>query len=178
MSRVQYTVEQLKKLGLVQVNNGPYQPIEKLVDKKPNKLPLLQPKNDTFLLPTGAYIDVLYRFDIDPCPAPRMTQKDKWLKPRRKPVERYFNWRNEFVLLCKEVGYNLTPVLDILFIIPFPKSYNKKKRDSLIGQQHQIRPDRDNFLKSVQDSFSVDDGFVWDGRTIKIWGEKGQIIIF
>jgi len=46
MSRVQYTIEQLKKLGLVQVNNGPYQSIEKLVDKKPKKLPLL---NKAFL---------------------------------------------------------------------------------------------------------------------------------
>lgn len=142
---------------------------------------------DVFLLPTGELLKVKYRFNIKPCPAPRMSQSDKWKldpnaldpKMRQRPcVTRYFEWRGNFIPMCKEAGYDLTPVLDVLFVVPFPKSYNKKKRERLFNTEHQLRPDRDNFLKSVQDSFDVDDGFVWDGRTTKVWGEVGQIIIF
>lgn len=146
--------------------------------------------NETFLLPDGSYIDVLYKFDISPCPAPRMTQSDQWKtdpyhndpsKRQRKPVAKYFAFRDKLVFLCKESGYKLTGTLNILFIIPMPKSWTKKKQLEMYNQPHQIRPDRDNYLKAFQDAFDGDDGFVWDGRTIKLWGvpgETGEIIIF
>lgn len=138
----------------------------------------LENSSKYFLLPTTEALFIKYKFDINPCPAPRMTQSDKWLMPRRKPVEQYFKFRDALQGLCLESGYKLTGVLNILFVIPFPKSYSTKKRFQLLGQSHQQRPDRDNYLKSFQDSFSGDDGYVWDGRTIKVWGHKGQIIIF
>jgi Holliday junction resolvase RusA-like endonuclease len=45
------------------------------------------------------------------------------------------------------------------------------------GQRHQGRPDRDNLLKAFQDAFDGDDGFVWDGRTTKVWGRIGHIVV-
>lgn len=140
-----------------------------------------------FLLPDGSYIDVLYSFDIDPVSAPRMTQSDKWkldpnhndhLKRQRKPVEKYFKFKKELLSLCALNGYNLTERLNILFVVPMPDSWSKKKRLEMINKPHKQRPDRDNYLKAFQDAFSGDDGHVWDGRTIKVWGNKGRIIIF
>lgn len=189
------TLQAWAKLGYVLVDNKLVK-ANTLVAKKVEKIEPLRYVNtmirineikDEFLLPDGEVIKIKHQFDINPCAAPRMTQSDKWktdpnainpIMRQRKPVTKYFAFRNEFIGLCDKVGYKLTEVLDILFIIPFPKTYSEKKRKILNNQAHQLRPDRDNFLKSVQDSFKVDDGFVWDGRTIKLWGEKGQIIIF
>ena len=114
--------------------------------------------------------------NIDPKPAPRMVRSDKWKK--RPIVSDYFSWRNAFRLLCNQAGYKvLEPVLDITFVIAMPPSWSNKKTALMDGKPHQQRPDRDNLLKSVQDAFNVDDGFVWDGRTTKVWGSKGKIII-
>lgn len=114
--------------------------------------------------------------DINPKPAPRMVRSDKWKK--RSIVTDYFSWRNAFRLLCNQAGYKvLEPVLDITFIIAMPGSWSEKKRVLMDGKPHQQRPDRDNLLKSVQDAFNVDDGFVWAGRTTKVWGYTGKIMI-
>lgn len=142
---------------------------------------------ETFLLPDGSYIDVLYSFDLSPVSAPRMTQSDKWkldpnhidpLKRQRKPVEKYFKFKQDLLSLCAVNGYNLTERLNILFVVPMPDSWSKNKRYAMNNQPHKQRPDRDNYLKAFQDSFKGDDGHVWDGRTIKVWGAKGRIIIF
>lgn len=126
-------------------------------------------------------------FDIAPCPAPRMSRSDKWktdpydpdpTKRQRPIVTRYFKFRDDFRELCRQQGFELDERIKALFIIPFPESYSEKKRKNLLGQPHKQRPDCDNYLKSILDSFKVDDGYVWDGRTVKIWGTEGKIIIF
>jgi Holliday junction resolvase RusA-like endonuclease len=245
MSRVPYTIEQLKKMGLVE-KDGQYVQVKSLVAKKVEKLPSLieqcKPFVDNmtetitkmqviidksgpvfdniklqnritelnaqeafdlfnrtgfmfvkpnpieqFLLPDGTHVDVLYRFDIEPCPAPRMTQSDKWKtdpyhtdqsKRQRKPVAQYFAFRDKLLSLCQENGYKLTNTLNILFIVPFPKSYSKKKREQLNNHPHDQKPDIDNFCKCWMDSLSSNDCKVWNIRAIKLWGYKGQIIIF
>lgn len=126
-------------------------------------------------------------FDIEPCPAPRMTQSDKWKtdinhpdpKKRQRPsVKRYFDFKNELKRQCEINGYMLESVLNICFIKQMPESWSEKKKNQHDGRPHLSRPDRDNFLKAFQDSFNADDGFVWDGRTIKIWGRSSCIIVF
>ena len=136
------------------------------------------PEWDTIELPGGETIEVKHRFEINPCPAPRMTKRDKWLMPRRACVQRYFDWREAFTHLCKINGYTLQETLRVLFIVPLPKYLSKAKKQARLGQSHKQRPDTDNLMKSVKDSFDADDGFVWDERGVKIWGEKGEIIIF
>lgn len=142
---------------------------------------------DVFLLPTGELLKIKYRFNINPVSAPRMSQSDKWktdpnhvdpLKRQRKPVEQYFRFKNTLIGLCAENGYKLTETLNILFIVPFPKSYNQKKREQLLNQPHDQKPDIDNFSKSWMDSLSKNDRTVWNLHAIKLWGEVGQIIIF
>jgi Holliday junction resolvase RusA-like endonuclease len=43
---------------------------------------------------------------------------------------------------------------------------------------HQQKPDKDNLEKAFMDSFSIDDSFVYDGRTCKFWSDKPMIVIF
>jgi len=126
-------------------------------------------------------------FFVNPKAAPRMTQSDKWKtnpfhvdesKRQRKTVAEYFAFKNEFIKQCEEQCYDLTEILDIIFVVPIAESKSQKKRKEMMFTKHQIKPDRDNYLKAVQDSFTGDDGFVYDGRTLKIWGEIGLILIF
>lgn len=58
-----------------------------------------------------------------------------------------------------------------------PKSWSGKKRAQMAGKPHQQRPDRDNLEKALLDALFSEDCAVWDGRTTKVWGETGQIII-
>jgi Holliday junction resolvase RusA-like endonuclease len=129
----------------------------------------------------------VFCFKVVPCSAVRMTYRDRIFtnpnhpdpKKRQRPaVTKYFTFKNEILWTAKKIGYTLTPVLNILFIVPMPESWSKKKKTKMLNQPHMQRPDRDNYLKAFQDSFEGDDGFVWDGQTTKIWGEEGEIIVY
>lgn len=117
-----------------------------------------------------------YVFDTAPHSAPRMTRSDRWKK--RPIVVSYFAFKDEVRLKANLMGYKLSGVLDILFVVPMPKSWSKKKKREMYLTKHEQTPDRDNYLKAFQDAFNEDDSFVWDGRTTKIWGEKPYIIIY
>lgn len=116
-----------------------------------------------------------YVFHVSPCPAPRMTRADAWKD--RPCVLRYRQFRDELRREATRVGYTLQPVLHITFVLPMPESWSARKREKMVGLPHRGRPDRDNLLKAFQDTFGGDDGFVWDGRTTKVWGQSGQIIV-
>lgn len=152
----------------------------------PNR-PYVHYESDDVVLPTGERVYIKHRFDIDPCAAPRMTRKDKYYldpnhsdpkKRQRKAVTKYFGWKITFTLLAKQQGYSLTEVLRVIFIIPMPAGLSEKEKNARRGHKHQIRPDTDNYTKALKDSFGLDDGHVWDERSIKVWGDKGQILIF
>lgn len=111
-------------------------------------------------------------YNITPCPAPRMTRADSW--KQRPCVLRYW----EFKDACRENAITFDNGQDITFVIPFPKSYSKKKKTSLDGQPHTIKPDVDNLMKSVLDAIYKDDSHIWHiGSIKKIWGFEGKIII-
>lgn len=118
----------------------------------------------------------IYTFKISPFSAPRMTRADRWKK--RPCVLAYFAWKDEVKRLAKILKYELTPVLNIIFFVPMADSWSAKKKARMNGKPHQQRPDRDNYLKAFQDAFDVDDSFIWDGRTTKVWGYVGQIQVF
>lgn len=245
MSRVPYTSEQLKKLGLIETDKGfvkasslvakhvekfknhniihlnqevfdkehiqgnglpfPMKRNELKVNKKVKNATKIEengvnifkkkevvttqvlPNDGYFGLPNGELIEIKYSFDINPCPAPRMTRRDAiFLDPehidpnkrQRAAVTRYFIFKRTFTWLAQQNGFKLSETLRVIFIVPMPKYWNKKKREVNLYQPHKQRPDVDNFCKALMDSSGVDDGYVWDVRAIKLWGEKGQIIIF
>ena len=87
---------------------------------------------------------------------------------------RYFAFKDQIRLhkfVLPECNYH------IIFVLPMSKSWSKKKKDKMRNTPHQQRPDKDNLEKALLDSIFDEDCRVWDGRTTKIWGDKGEIVI-
>jgi Holliday junction resolvase RusA-like endonuclease len=101
-----------------------------------------------------------------------MTRRDKWAK--RPPVVRYFAF-------CDEVRIHNVSIAEhgdhVIFIIPMPGSWSKKKRAEMDGFPHRQKPDADNLLKSILDAVHKDDCGIWDVRVTKRWGVQGEIQI-
>lgn len=110
---------------------------------------------------------------ITPVPKPRQTQRDRWLNPPRPCVSRYRVFHN--LLLFHHVAL---PEKDshVTFVLPMPKSWSTKKRNSMDGRYHQQRPDLDNLLKSLME-FYKEDSRICDVKVTKRWGLEGRIII-
>ena len=111
-------------------------------------------------------------YNITPMGKPRMTRADTW--KQRPCVMRYWAFKDECKLhglVVPESGSHL------VFILPMPKSWSKKKKLAMTGQSHQSKPDIDNILKAVLDAVYKDDSTVWNLQATKIWGDVGQIII-
>ena len=70
-----------------------------------------------------------YVFDIDPVAKPRQTRSDIWKDPPRPAVSKYRDFADTLRLLALKNGYRASDTLDVLFVIPFPKSYGKKKKE-------------------------------------------------
>lgn len=110
-------------------------------------------------------------YNIVPVPKPRMTRSDKWKK--RPSVMKYRAFADEVRYQIKDI-----PVpYHVIFVLPMPKSWSRKKRLEMAGEPHQQKPDKDNLEKGFLDALFDDDSHVWDGRVSKIWGDVGQIIV-
>jgi len=101
----------------------------------------------------------------------RRTRADCWKK--RPVVLRYYASKDELIL--KAGGFQLGNSYKITFGVPFPDSYSKKKRESLLGMPHQQKCDLDNYLKAFQDSLLKADQTVYQIHARKIWAEEGFI---
>ncbi len=113
--------------------------------------------------------------DIVPLPKPRMVRSDKW--KQRPCVMKYRAYADELRLKCNLIGYELGHVLDLIFILPMPKSWGKKKKVSMDGHYHLQTPDIDNLCKAFMDSLAKNDSFVSVIHVEKRWGYSGKIII-
>jgi len=63
----------------------------------------------------------------------------------------------------------------VIFGMPMPKSWSKKKKAVFLGKAHQQKPDIDNLLKAILDAIFKDDSGVWDIHAVKIWADVGYI---
>jgi Holliday junction resolvase RusA-like endonuclease len=112
------------------------------------------------------------KYLINPVPKPRMTQRDKWKK--RPIVMRY----RDFCDQCREQQVFIP--LDgstVVFIIPMPDSWSKKKKMEMEDKPHQQKPDLDNLIKAVLDAIYLDDEKVWNLHAVKRWGHSGAICV-
>lgn len=117
-----------------------------------------------------------YVANIVPCAKPRMTQRDRW--KQRPAVERYRDfcdrlraWAEDAHFVAPESG------LSMLFLLPMPPSWPRKKREAMHGQPHQQRPDKDNLEKAVWDALLCEDSRVWHTNSVqKRWSHQGAII--
>lgn len=128
-----------------------------------------------------------YAFDIVPIGKPRMTQSDKWktnpnhpnpLQRKREVVHKYHLTQNEIRKQANEIGFTLGQTLEAVFFIPMPESWSQSKKDKLVGMPCKEKPDIDNIIKFLLDTFSKEDKSVWKTNCEKRWAYYGSIIIF
>ena len=110
-------------------------------------------------------------YNIAPNTKPRMTQRDRWKK--RPCVLKYHAFKDEVRLK----GVELPDSYHVIFVVPMPKSWSKKKQAEMDRQPHRQTPDKDNLEKALLDAIYSDDSHMWDGRVTKIWGTAGHIIV-
>jgi Holliday junction resolvase RusA-like endonuclease len=112
--------------------------------------------------------------DIVPVPKPRMVKSDSWKK--RPIVLSYWAYKKELVLRAKLAKLKLEEELNIVFYIPMPETWSKKKKEAMNDKPHKQTPDLDNLIKSAQDCLCDQDNFIWKLACEKRWGYKGKII--
>ena len=99
-----------------------------------------------------------------------MTQSDKWKK--RPVVVKYWNWKSSL----QEYGINFdSGQVDVIFFVPMPKTWTKKKCLEMDGKPHQSRPDIDNYLKALFDAVCSEDSHIYKVTAKKVWSTKGMI---
>jgi len=105
---------------------------------------------------------------------PRMTRRDVWLK--RDCVVRYRDFADELRLQMNENKFILPLDPVIIYFLPIPESWPKKKKDALCGTYHTQKPDIDNLIKSW-DSVMKEDKKIHTVFSIKRWSCKEGIRI-
>ena len=116
--------------------------------------------------------------DVTPCTKPRMTRRDKWLKPPRDRVARYWDFCELIRIETRKHGCVLGDKVSLTFVLPMPKSWWKKKRRDMDGKPHQGRPDLSNLIKAFEDALFEEDSSIYEyGFMRKEWGEVGKIIV-
>lgn len=114
----------------------------------------------------------IQRFDITPVPKPRQTRADRWKK--RPAVVRYRRFKDQ----VRELGIAVSETgCRMIFVLPMPKSWSKKKMSQMHGQPHKQTPDTDNLVKAILDSVFEEDSQIHHVEGLKFWGVTGAIII-
>ena len=103
-----------------------------------------------------------------------MTRSDKW--NTRRIVANYWDYKKEVAICFK--GEQLPENYLLVFYLPMPKNWSKKKKNEQRNQPHTCRPDKDNLEKGFLDALYTEDSQAWDGRVVKLWGEQGKIDIY
>lgn len=102
-----------------------------------------------------------------------MTRADRWKK--RKCVLEYWAFKDHVNYLKK--GFELGNKISIVFCIPFPKSYSKKKCEKLFLKPHELKPDIDNLEKALTDAIKKKDQTIHNVRKWKVWSYKPAIFL-
>lgn len=109
---------------------------------------------------------------IVPVAKPRMTQSDRW--NQRPAVLRY----RAFADAARASGLYVGPACGLVFYLPMPKSWGKKKRAGRDGRPHVQKPDLDNLVKSVFDATNPEDAWIWNLSTVqKRWAQDGAVVV-
>ena len=109
-------------------------------------------------------------YNITPCAKPRMTRRDAWAK--RPVVLKYWAFKDE----CKLKNMKLHEKMSVVFYMPMPKSWSKKKRLQMEFLPHKQRPDVDNLIKGLMDILP-EDSHIHNIHVKKVWAETGGISV-
>ena len=124
-----------------------------------------------------------------PVPAPRPRVVTKFINGKRISrtynKEEYTSYKKAFLQIAKMQNKKfLTGPLkmSVVFIMPIPKSWSKKKREASIGQPHICKPDTDNLLKSVLDALEgtiyKNDSQIYSINASKVYGSNPRTIYY
>ncbi len=118
--------------------------------------------------------DRIQLLDVEPTPAPRQSQRDKW-KPSKAVVE-YRAFRDEIGYKLKELP---TDFFHVVFLISMPRSWSDRKKSETVGWPHLPKPDKDNLEKALIDAVyrNRDDSHIWNTASTKLWAYHGAILI-
>ena len=131
----------------------------------------------------GTY-DIAVTSHQKPVPKPRMTRRDKW--DERPRVLEYRAFKDHFIVDAKNAGLKpgmVVTELSARIFIAMPKSWSKKKRMSLTGKPHMIKPgpDADNVLKAIADALQSEDVAIWKKHIEKFWddglGQRLEVVL-
>lgn len=113
------------------------------------------------------------KIPVKPMGAVRMTTRGKWVSESAK---RYLSYKNQIQWeVKKQLRTNeiiTGPIeVDMIFYMPIPQSWSKKKKREAAGTFHTKKPDADNLVKGVFDSLNK---LVWkdDNQVCKISAKK------
>lgn len=101
-----------------------------------------------------------------------MTQRDKWAPS--VAASNYFGYANELRSLAHNQDFILGKRVEVMFLVPMPESWSKKKKEEMDGKSHEQKPDDDNYLKAFCDALKEDDCDIWDMRAVKFWVKTGE----
>lgn len=118
-----------------------------------------------------------YTLRVTPNTKPRMTKSDRW--KRRPCVMQYWAFKDQVKAEAERLGIPSFERCVLIFMIPMPKSWSKKKKKEHLGQPHKKKPDSDNLTKALKDALMDEDEAVWDERALKFWAPEngGSITI-
>lgn len=111
---------------------------------------------------------------------PRNKLRPSGLK-RLLRLEKYNDYKLNLAAEAKRVGFSLPEVgAGVVFFIPCPRTWSKKKKRKYHGSFHQSRPDLKNLLSAFEDSLMAEDkGIAYYSHLGKRWvdSETGWIEI-
>lgn len=126
---------------------------------------------------------IKFSIPVQPMGAVRMTGRGKFIK---SSAQRYLNYKNkiQFYAIAQAMGqlkFSGPVEVNVLFKMPIPSSWSKKKSAAAIGEYHIKKPDTDNLVKGVFDSLNKivwhDDNQVAKVTAVKVYGENPGIEI-
>jgi Holliday junction resolvase RusA-like endonuclease len=113
---------------------------------------------------------------VTPCPKPRMTRRDQWM--RRPAVLRYRAFCDAVRASWPDGVAFPESGAHVVFHVPMPRSWSRAKREAMAGEPHRQTPDSDNLLKALLDALHANDCAVWDVRVSKRWAATGYLEVF
>lgn len=95
---------------------------------------------------------------VEPMGKPRMTRADSWKK--RPVVVRYYQYCDRIREVVGIIDGDVS-IVNMTAFLSMKKSFSTKKRNSLIGKPHRVKPDIDNIYKGVLDAILKNDSCVY-----------------
>lgn len=120
--------------------------------------------------------------DHNPFPAVRVNWKGWRFTPRAIKYHSKMNsLRNEIWDRKKDIIQKLITWNKVIFFMPIPQSWSKKKKDKMLWVKHEQKPDTDNIWKAFVDTlfyeYEIDDKVVSKINCEKVWSNTWKITI-